>query len=166
MARNSGLKNVGSGKHSGKWTEKTGLDRKTSTGVFTKSTGGISGKLVREATTGRFLATAETNHLRRLSDEGFSKEEIHKLVAPRRTLERRIEKNQPLSDVESDRVMRLERINEHAVRVFGSKEKAHRWLRKPCRALDGAVPIDLLASETGAHIVEEELHAIDHGMFV
>lgn len=166
MARNSESKIARNGKRSDKWTRTTGLGRKANTGVFTESAGGIGTKLVREATTGRIVATAEPNHLRSLSDEGFSKDEIHKLVAPRRTLERRIQKNQPLSDIEADRVLRLQRIYAQAVRVFGSKEKAHRWLRKPCRALGGAVPIDLLASETGAHFVEEELHAIDHGMFV
>jgi uncharacterized protein (DUF2384 family) len=31
--------------------------------------------------------------------------------------------------------------------------------------LDGARPIDLLASETGANVVFEELIRIDYGMF-
>ena len=92
-------------------------------------------------------------------------EEIHALVAPRRTLERRIEQGSPLSPVESDRVFRLERISTHAIRVFGNRDKAHRWLRKPCRALNGAVPLDLLASETGAYKVDEILTRIDFGMF-
>lgn len=65
----------------------------------------------------------------------------------------------------SDRALRLLRIHDHTVRVFGSEEKANRWLCKPCRALDGAIPLDLLASETGGQIVKSELHAIDHGMF-
>ena len=107
-------------------------------------------------------ALVSTQMLQRL---GFSKDEIHAIVAPRRTFERRIEKNQPLSQTEADRVFRLERVAAHAERVFGSAEKAHRWLRKPCRALGGLVPIELLASETGAYQIEEELHAIDHGMF-
>ena len=100
-----------------------------------------------------------------LQRHGFSKDEIHAIVAPRRTFERRIEKNQPLNQTEADRVFRLERVAAHAERVFGSAEKAHRWLRKPCRALGGLVPIELLASETGAYKIEAELHAIDHGMF-
>ncbi len=112
-----------------------------------------------------FPPRVELERLTRLKQD-FSIEEIYALVAPRRTLERRMEQGSPLSPVESDRVVRLERISTHAIRVFGNRDKAHRWLRKPCRALNGAVPLDLLASETGAFVVEGELHAIDFGMFV
>jgi hypothetical protein len=83
----------------------------------------------------------------------------------RRTLARRKENNEQLTVAESDRVLRLERIAGHADRVFGSHEKAQRWLRSEIIALNGARPIDLLASETGAHVVSEELIRIDYGMF-
>jgi putative toxin-antitoxin system antitoxin component (TIGR02293 family) len=96
---------------------------------------------------------------------GFSNDELHRLVAPRRTLARRRERDEPLSPAESDRALRLERIAEQADRVFGNREKAQRWLRKESRALEGRRPIDLLQSETGAHIIEEELVRIDYGMF-
>lgn len=95
---------------------------------------------------------------------GFSNDELYALVAPRRTLARRRDKGEMLSPVESDRVLRLERIVESANRVFANEEKAHRWLRSEIIALDGARPIDLLASETGAHLIEEELVRIDYGM--
>jgi putative toxin-antitoxin system antitoxin component (TIGR02293 family) len=100
-------------------------------------------------------------HLRTL---GFSSDELYRIVAPRRTLARRREHGEPLSAGESDRVLRLERIAEQAERVFGSREKAHRWLRSEIIALDGARPIDLLETETGAHIVDQELIKIDYGM--
>lgn len=96
---------------------------------------------------------------------GFSNEEIYQIVGPRRSLDRRRAQGGVLSLIESDRVFRLERIAEHADRVFGEREKAQRWLRKPNRALDMARPIDLLESETGAHQVHEILHRIDFGMF-
>lgn len=105
---------------------------------------------------------AELENLKKL---GFSAEEITRIVAPRRTLDRCRSGQSPLTLAESDRLRRLERIMAHAERVFGSQEKARRWLRKPCRALESAPPIELLASETGAHFVEQELHAIDFGMF-
>ena len=107
------------------------------------------------------VPTSKLDDLRKL---GFSNEELFRIVAPRRTLARRKEKGEPLSAVESDRALRLERIAEHAERVFGSGEKAQRWLRSEIIALEGARPIDLLQSETGAHIVEEELIRIDFGM--
>ena len=64
---------------------------------------------------------------------------------------------------ESDRVIRLNRISEMADRVFGDPEKAQRWLRKKSRVLN-ELPIVLLESETGAYLVEQELHRIDYGM--
>ncbi|MBU4529125.1 MAG: DUF2384 domain-containing protein [Hoeflea sp.] len=132
------------------------LARPSATGLAT----GLAGKPGADAP-GR----ADVGVISALRQIGFSDTEIHKLVVSKRSLERRRENKEPLSTSETDRALRLSRIHDHAVRVFGSEEKAHRWLRKPCRALDGAIPLDLLASETGAHIVDTELHAIDHGMF-
>ncbi|MEO0909544.1 MAG: antitoxin Xre/MbcA/ParS toxin-binding domain-containing protein [Pseudomonadota bacterium] len=97
-----------------------------------------------------------------LLDRGFSKPEIYKLVAPQRTLGRRKEM---LSLEESDRVQRLERVLEHASRVFGTEEKANQWLRRTNRSMNWQVPIDMLVSETGAREVEMQLHAIDHGIY-
>jgi putative toxin-antitoxin system antitoxin component (TIGR02293 family) len=99
-----------------------------------------------------------------LKARGFANEEIYSIVAPRRTLARRKEQDENLSVAESDRVVRLNRIADMADRVFGSHEKAQRWLRKKSRVLNEA-PIVLLQSETGAHLVEEELNSIDYGMF-
>ena len=97
-----------------------------------------------------------------LLDLGFSKADIYRIVAPQRTLGRRKKK---LSLEESDKVQRRERIVELSTRVFGSQDKANGWLRKANRALQGAIPIDLLVSETGARKVEMQLHAIDFGMY-
>ena len=108
---------------------------------------------------------APVDKIDRLRDLGFTNEEIYRIVAPRRTLARRKEKGERLSPTESDRVLRLERIAEQADSVFGSHEKAQRWLRSEIIALDGARPIDLLESETGAHVVYEELVRIDYGIF-
>lgn len=106
-----------------------------------------------------------SDRLDRLRQMGFSNDEIYAIVAPRRTLDRRIQTGRMLSAGESDRVLRLERVHEHAERTLGSRDKAGRWLRKENRALGGAIPIRLLESETGAYMVEEVLTRIDFGMF-
>lgn len=100
-----------------------------------------------------------------LKARGFTSEELYAIVAPRRTLARRKENDERLTVAESDRVLRLERIAQQADRVFGNHEKAQLWLRSEITALDGARPIDLLASETGANVVFEELVRIDYGIF-
>ena len=105
------------------------------------------------------------SELLELNKRGFSNDEIYKIVGPRRTLARRVEKNERLSVAEADRVLRIKRIVEFAERVFADPVKAHRWLRKPSRALNGAVPIELIETEEGARIVENEIGVIDHGMF-
>jgi putative toxin-antitoxin system antitoxin component (TIGR02293 family) len=105
------------------------------------------------------------SELDRLHKHGFSNDEIYKIVAPRRTLARRKANNEPLSDAEADRAFRMEKIVQMAERIFGNPEKAHDWLRGEIRALDRAIPIELLQTERGANIVEEELHRIDFGMF-
>ncbi|WFP74665.1 antitoxin Xre/MbcA/ParS toxin-binding domain-containing protein [Mesorhizobium sp. WSM4906] len=114
------------------------------------------------AVTDRFLVPVA--RVEGLRQRGFSNDEIYRIVGPRRTLARRKERGEALTVAESDRVVRLERISAMADRVFGSHEKAQRWLRKHSKVL-GETPINLLQSETGAVLVEEELHRIDYGIF-
>jgi putative toxin-antitoxin system antitoxin component (TIGR02293 family) len=99
-----------------------------------------------------------------LAAQGFGLAELYELVVPRRTLARRKQAGMRLSHDESGRAVRLARIAAMAERIFGDPAKAHRWLRKPNRALDGAVPFELLRTETGAYSVEQTLHQIDFGM--
>ncbi|AZN99187.1 DUF2384 domain-containing protein [Mesorhizobium sp. M9A.F.Ca.ET.002.03.1.2] len=120
------------------------------------------GAAIPDTATERFLV--HVTRVEGLRQRGFSNDEIYKIVGPRRTLARRRERNETLTIAESDRVMRLERISAMADRVFGNHEKAQRWLRKHSRVLN-ETPINLLQSETGAVLVEEELHRIDHGIF-
>jgi putative toxin-antitoxin system antitoxin component (TIGR02293 family) len=100
-----------------------------------------------------------------LARHGYSEAEVEMLVIPRRTLARRRAKREPLTVDETDRALRLARIARLAERVFGNPEKANRWLRKPKHALQEATPVQFLASESGARIVEQMLHRIEHGIF-
>ena len=111
------------------------------------------------------FARAKPKALASLTRHGYSDEEIWRLVVPRRTLARRQAANEPLTIEETDKALRLARIAVHAERVFGEPAKAYRWLRKPKRGLNGATPVDFLASESGARAVEGMLHRIDYGMF-
>ena len=84
---------------------------------------------------------------------------------PKRTLARRQAAKEPLSVEETDKAVRLGRIDKMAEKIFGDASKAHRWLRKPKRALGGDTPLAYLATEAGARAVEEMLNQIDHGIF-
>jgi putative toxin-antitoxin system antitoxin component (TIGR02293 family) len=100
-----------------------------------------------------------------LASHGFTQSEILQLVVPGRTLARRRRAGGQLASEESDRAVRLARVAALAERVFGDGPKAQRWLRKPSPMLDSQAPIELLRTETGAQLVEQTLHRIDHGMF-
>jgi putative toxin-antitoxin system antitoxin component (TIGR02293 family) len=67
------------------------------------------------------------SHVRRA---GFSRQEIERFIIPARTWRHRKAKKEPLSLEESDRVVRLARIQAMAEDVFGDVEKAARCLRE------------------------------------
>jgi putative toxin-antitoxin system antitoxin component (TIGR02293 family) len=90
--------------------------------------------------------------------------ELEALVAPRRTLAHRTKNRQPLTAEQSDRLARLARVTAFASETFQNEEKAHRWLRKPSRALGDAIPLSLLDTDSGARLVEDELNRIAHGL--
>jgi putative toxin-antitoxin system antitoxin component (TIGR02293 family) len=97
---------------------------------------------------------------------GLQDEEVHRLIAPRRTLSRRLATKAPLNAEESDHAVRVARVMVLARRVFGGKpEYAQTWLREPKKALDGRAPIEIIATGPGARAVEEMLIGIEHGMF-
>ena len=90
--------------------------------------------------------------------------ELHELVIRRRTLAHRKNSGGPLSSEQSDRLARVVRVVASAEEAIGDGDKAGRWLRKPNRALQGRRPLDLLANDVGARLVEQELGRIEHGL--
>ena len=87
-----------------------------------------------------------------------------KLSISRSTLQRRKAAGR-LSPDESDKVMRLSRLLEHATNVFGDINKARTWLKFPQRGLGGAVPLDYAETEVGAREVDNLLGRIDYGVY-
>jgi putative toxin-antitoxin system antitoxin component (TIGR02293 family) len=94
----------------------------------------------------------------------YTDDEIHMFVVPKRTLARRLSDGEPLTIEETDKAVRLARVDRLGANVFGDAAKAHRWLRKPKKALGGETPLAYLATEAGARVVEEMLYRIDHGI--
>jgi len=96
---------------------------------------------------------------------GISWPLVYQTILPARTLKHRRAKQQPLSIEESDRVARMARIFDHAMRVFGDLGRARLWLERPKHRFDGRAPLQMLASETGGRMVEEMLGQIEYGFF-
>lgn len=95
----------------------------------------------------------------------LSPEELYELVIPRRTFDRRLESHQPLTVVESDRLLRAARVIVRAIEALGSGDKAATWLRTANRSLRGVPPIALLETDLGARMVERILGRIEHGVY-
>lgn len=104
--------------------------------------------------------------IQRLLDKGLSRDEVHSLIIPARTLQHRRSRKEKLSVEESDRVIRALRVLSRAERVYETRERALTWLRRPHPRLNDRVPIALLKTDTGARIVEELLGQIDEGYFL
>jgi putative toxin-antitoxin system antitoxin component (TIGR02293 family) len=60
---------------------------------------------------------------------------------------------------------RLARLLVRAEEALGDREKAHRWLSTPNRALGGRRPLTLLDNDAGALAVERVLGRIEHGVY-
>ena len=100
----------------------------------------------------------------RLLAEGVTKQEID-MIAPPRTLAHRRANAESLTVEESDRAVRLARIVAQTESVFGNKDKAMGWLRRPMKRFEGGTPIEMLTTEVGSRLVEEALVQIDEGFF-
>ena len=100
-------------------------------------------------------------HVRRRGS--LSNAEIDMFIIPARTQRQRAAKNEPLSVEESDRLVRMTRIEALAEEVFGDPEKAARWLREPLGELSDKTPLAVAQTEAGARLVEQILAKIDWG---
>jgi putative toxin-antitoxin system antitoxin component (TIGR02293 family) len=94
----------------------------------------------------------------------LSRSEIDALIVPRRTLNHRRAKHEPLNQTESERALRVARLMALAEEVFADPEKARKWLRRETRPFGRRTPLEMMETEHGARIVEELLHGIAHGI--
>jgi hypothetical protein len=56
-------------------------------------------------------------------------------------------------------------VTARAMEVFGSREKALRWLRTPLGSLDDQTPLSLLSSAEGLARVQDMLGQVEHGVW-
>jgi len=101
--------------------------------------------------------------LESLAEAGFSEGEIGAFVIPARTRRHRAMKQEPLTIEESDRAVRLARLQSFAESVFGDAKKANLWLRRGLQELGGEAPLAYARAEAGARVVETILGKIAWG---
>lgn len=105
-----------------------------------------------------------TASLLALSQGGVTDQEIAALVIKGRTLSHRCASGERLTVDESDRAARLARTLALADRTFANPAKASRWMHRELRVLRGRRPIDLVGTQAGTRVVEDELARIAWGV--
>jgi putative toxin-antitoxin system antitoxin component (TIGR02293 family) len=96
---------------------------------------------------------------------GISVKDLLEVVIPPRTLKHRRQRNESLNADESDRLARVAKIYELAVKVYGDREDGRDWLTSSMRRFDGRTALSMLRTEVGEQAVQEFLIQIDEGMF-
>lgn len=83
-----------------------------------------------------------------------------------RTLQRQGSKQEAhLNSQQSAVAFQFARVLEHAINVFGSQRLAEEWLGRPCKQLDGDVPLDMIDNPVGFQVVEDYLERIEYGVY-
>lgn len=84
-----------------------------------------------------------------------------------RTVQRLVKEAQPvrLNRQQSTVAFQYAQALEHATEVFGSQSLAEDWLEKPCKYLDGHVPLELIDNSLGFQVVEDYLGRIEYGVY-
>ncbi|WP_380875099.1 hypothetical protein ACFB49_03330 [Sphingomonas sp. DBB INV C78] len=99
-----------------------------------------------------------------VADPAVTLADVARIVAKRRTLERRLADDEALTPEESDRFARFAELLELASDVLGGRAAAMDWLREPKDRFEGISPLDLLRTHSGAQLVENLLLQARHGM--
>ena len=90
----------------------------------------------------------------------------HAVGVSQRTVQRfKLAPDKKLSPEQSGRAWKFAEILAKATEVLGSQEEAADWLRRPAMALDQRRPIDLLATPTGAQLVEDLIMRMKYGVY-
>lgn len=96
---------------------------------------------------------------------GIPLKSLLEVVIPPRTLKHRRQRDEALNLDESDRLARVARVYELAVKVYGNSDEGRGWLSHPKERFQDRTPLTLLKTEAGEHAVVEFLYQIDEGVF-
>lgn len=90
---------------------------------------------------------------------------MNTVAMSKRTLTRRKQEGR-LSTVESEKIVRIGKLFDKAVQVFGGSDAAAaKWFKASARGLGGKTPLSMVETEIGAQEVLALLTRIEHGVF-
>ena len=100
-------------------------------------------------------------------ETGISQAELLRCLGlVERTIGRRKQLNESLSQEETEKLVRFARIVERAAQVFQGVEAAMDWLRSENPSLEKFRPIDLLDADLGGELAIDALARIEQGIFL
>ena len=99
-----------------------------------------------------------------IRDSALTVADLSQIIAPRRTLDRRMKSDTPLSLDQSDRFSQFLRVFNLATRIFGSRAEAMDWLKAPKQRFDLRSPMEMMRTVEGGKAVETLLIQSEHGI--
>jgi putative toxin-antitoxin system antitoxin component (TIGR02293 family) len=96
---------------------------------------------------------------------GIAVKDLLEVVIPARTLKHRRQRQESLNLDESDRLARVAKIYQLAVKVYDDREDGRKWLCGKKRRFDGKTALEMLRTEAGEQAVRDFLIQIDEGYF-
>ena len=97
---------------------------------------------------------------------GIPMKNLLEVVVPPRTLKHRRQRKEPLNVDESDRLARVAKMLELAVKVYGNREDGKEFLTRHMPRFDEKSPLEVLRTEKGEEAVQEFLIQIAEGMYI
>ena len=88
------------------------------------------------------------------------------LDVPMRTLQRYLKNDKLLKSSISDLVIEYKEIEREGIEAFGKQDKFVHWLKRENWVFNNYRPLDLFKSFIGRELIREEIHRIEHGIFV
>jgi len=84
-----------------------------------------------------------------------------------RTLQRKGSSAEPamLNPQQSALAFQFAKVLEHATKVFGTQTLAEEWLGRPCKFLDGELPLEVIDNPIGFQAVEDYLERMEYGVY-
>lgn len=117
--------------------------------------------------TAKGFATKDVQEMLSVSQLYATKKIMSRIIGKSvRTLQRQ-GSNQPahLNPQQSAVALQYAKVLEQAINVFGTQQLAEEWLGRPCKYLDGDVPLDVIDNPVGFQTVEDYLERVRYGVY-
>jgi len=82
-----------------------------------------------------------------------------------KTLLKYLKENSKLTRTQSEKILKLIKLYEIGLEVFGNIKAFNEWLDKPSYGLNSTIPRDIIKLSTGIDLVQDELMRIAYGDF-